>query len=149
MSIYFENYSGGLKDIEETFDLFDDVVKKTIVPRPPFHLPEVDRVRIFFPKNPSGFLEEVRHVLFESEDIEEINRIEKTLRTLRDNLRSLAAESGIILVLGNDGAEDVAKVNEGKDRFESMFLNVLYFCVEKLAALLTYKHIQIQLAEKK
>ena len=124
---YFQEYSGGIEDVKETLNLFSDIVEKSIIPEIP--IPELKRIRAVFPEEPSHLLDEVRTALFEEEDDAKLKSVEDALRKLKEDLSNLA-----------DGAQD---------SLERRLLNVLHMCAEKLAALLAYKRIQIQLARDK
>ena len=120
---YWKDYSGGIEDVKETFNLFAEVVEKSIVPDIP--IPEIKRLKAVFPADPSLLLNRVRSSIFDSNDAEEINKTETTLRKLRDDLE----------VLANDATDDL----------ECSLLYTLRKCADKIAALLTYKRVVIGL----
>ena len=121
---YFEKYPGGPKDIEETFGIFSETMKKFVIPEIP--IPELKRIRNLFAVDLSSFVGEVRKALFESENTDEISAVESSLRKIKSDAVELAT--------GKDN-----------DPLECAVLNILHICVEKLAGLLTYKKFQIGL----
>lgn len=137
---YFDNHPGGMDDVNETFELFSEVMSQSIIPR--LNIPELDAARDLL-EDPSSLLDEVRKALFDSEDMEEVRLARERLKKFRDDIRELADDRGIVLALGRNGSEESREANKGNDPLEYRILNVLHVCADKLIALLAYKIAEI------
>lgn len=143
---YLEDYRGGEADIRETFALFADVMRQSIIPELP--IPELARMRALFDGDPAAFLDTVERALFTSKDRTQVRATKETLSALRDAISALARERGITLASESEGGfAEAKKANLHCDPLECKMMNVLYVCVEKLAALLTHKLVNMALVQ--